>query len=120
LLLNSHFPSTQEMASGYGLGGGRSRCFPFWQEFNKCYAMADKPEECVLQRDDYLECLHHTKEIARAQRIAEQQKLLVARRVEVEREAERQARTHVAKLGVIKNEIENKAPGPAETVETTT
>src|SRR4051794_19348474 len=43
---------------------GRSRCFPFWQEFSKCYAMADKPEECVLQRDDYLECLHHTKEVS--------------------------------------------------------
>lgn len=42
---------------------GRNRCYTFWQEFHKCYALADKPEECVLQRDDYLECLHHSKEV---------------------------------------------------------
>ncbi|CAG8449075.1 4585_t:CDS:2 [Dentiscutata heterogama] len=24
--------------------------------------MADRPEECALQLDDYFECLHHTKE----------------------------------------------------------
>ncbi|KAI8575409.1 hypothetical protein K450DRAFT_261893 [Umbelopsis ramanniana AG] len=50
------------MASGFGYNGGRGRCFNFWQEFNKCYAMADAPQDCIAQRDDYLECLHHTKE----------------------------------------------------------
>lgn len=42
---------------------GRGRCFHFWQEFNKCYATADAPQQCLDQRDDYLECLHHTKEV---------------------------------------------------------
>ena len=32
-------------------------------EFAKCYANADKPNDCALQRDDYMECLHHTKEV---------------------------------------------------------
>ncbi|KAH7910112.1 hypothetical protein BJ138DRAFT_1114367 [Hygrophoropsis aurantiaca] len=46
------------MASGYGYTGGRSRCFAYWQEFQKCYAQADTPK-----------CLHHTKEIARAKAV---------------------------------------------------
>ncbi|KAI9634321.1 uncharacterized protein MKK02DRAFT_17995, partial [Dioszegia hungarica] len=48
---------------------GRTRCFPFWQEFSKCYASAESPRDCVAQKDDYLECLHRTKEIARAKEI---------------------------------------------------
>ncbi|KIK96642.1 hypothetical protein PAXRUDRAFT_292966 [Paxillus rubicundulus Ve08.2h10] len=54
------------MASGFSYTGGRSRCFAYWQEFQKCYAQADAPQQCQLQAEDYLECLHHTKEIARA------------------------------------------------------
>lgn len=66
---------------------GRSRCFAFWQEFSKacsilfyisayfsefysyipcetqCYAETDNPKECSPQAEDYLECLHHTKEV---------------------------------------------------------
>jgi len=57
------------MASGYGYTGGQSRCFSYWQEFSKCYAQADIPSQCKLQAADYLECLHHTKEIARAKAI---------------------------------------------------
>ncbi|KAK7448820.1 hypothetical protein VKT23_013550 [Stygiomarasmius scandens] len=60
------------MASGYGYGGGRSRCFTYWQEFSKCYAQADIPQECRAQADDYVECLHHTKEIARAKAIQDE------------------------------------------------
>ncbi|KAG2069113.1 hypothetical protein BDR04DRAFT_717027 [Suillus decipiens] len=57
------------MASGFSYTGGRSRCFAYWQEFSKCYAEADAPSQCRLQADDYLECLHHTKEIARAKAV---------------------------------------------------
>lgn len=54
---------------------GRTRCFAFWQEFSKvieiglteadyqCYAGADSPKDCLNQKEDYLECLHHTKEV---------------------------------------------------------
>ncbi len=48
---------------------GRSRCFAYWQDFQKCYANADSPSECAPQKDDYLECLHHTKEVARAKQV---------------------------------------------------
>ncbi|KAJ9125748.1 hypothetical protein QFC24_002532 [Naganishia onofrii] len=34
-----------------------------------CYAGAEDPQECVLQKEDYLECLHRSKEIARAKEI---------------------------------------------------
>ncbi|TFK32330.1 hypothetical protein BDQ12DRAFT_728754 [Crucibulum laeve] len=54
------------MASGFGYTGGRSRCFTYWQEFSKCYAQTDAPSECRPQVNDYLECLHHPQEIARA------------------------------------------------------
>ncbi|KAF8182068.1 hypothetical protein BJ912DRAFT_602358 [Pholiota molesta] len=50
------------MASGFSWGGGRSRCFSYWQEFQKCYAQTDHPSECAPQRQDYLECLHHSKQ----------------------------------------------------------
>ncbi|KAF8962561.1 hypothetical protein BDZ97DRAFT_1101890 [Flammula alnicola] len=57
------------MASGFGWGGGRSRCFSYWQEFQKCYAQTDEPSDCRPQNEDYLECLHRTKDIQRAQAV---------------------------------------------------
>ncbi|KAG6334965.1 hypothetical protein ID866_4121 [Astraeus odoratus] len=57
------------MASGFSYTGGRSRCFTYWQEFSKCYSQADAPSQCRAQADDYLECLHHTKEIERAKAV---------------------------------------------------
>ncbi|KAL1948864.1 hypothetical protein VTO73DRAFT_10670 [Trametes versicolor] len=53
------------MASGFGYNGGVSRCFAYWQEFSK----TDVPSKCTAQVEDYLECLHHTKEIARAKAV---------------------------------------------------
>ncbi|KAI0034664.1 hypothetical protein K488DRAFT_83730 [Vararia minispora EC-137] len=60
------------MASGFGFNGGRPRCFAYWQEFTKCYTQTDSPAACNPQAEDYLECLHHTKEIARAKQVKEQ------------------------------------------------
>jgi len=57
------------MASGYGYSGGTARCHPYWIEFSKCWASADTPSQCSNQADDYIECLHHRKEIARARAI---------------------------------------------------
>ncbi|TPX56521.1 hypothetical protein PhCBS80983_g04475 [Powellomyces hirtus] len=54
------------MSSGFGMNGGRGRCFPFWQEFTKCYVQTDAPkQECKLQFEDYQECLYHRKELLR-------------------------------------------------------
>ncbi|EJC97691.1 uncharacterized protein FOMMEDRAFT_130381 [Fomitiporia mediterranea MF3/22] len=60
------------MASGFGFTGGPSRCFAYWQEFSKCYANTDNPQVCIAQSEDYLECLHHTKEIERAKTVKAQ------------------------------------------------
>ncbi|EGD84213.1 hypothetical protein H112_07904 [Trichophyton rubrum D6] len=58
------------MASGYGLNGGVSRCFPFWQDLLGCYVVNSVEGEagkkkCIGVLDDYYECLHHKKEAAR-------------------------------------------------------
>ncbi|KAK4169069.1 hypothetical protein QBC43DRAFT_308640 [Cladorrhinum sp. PSN259] len=59
------------MASGYGLNGGPSRCFPFWQELLACYVVNTNEDDdsgkkkCLGPMEDYYECLHHRKEAAR-------------------------------------------------------
>lgn len=59
------------MASGYGLAGGPSRCFPFWQELLACYVVntdsgdLEGGRKCLPAMEDYYECLHHRKEAAR-------------------------------------------------------
>ncbi|KAI4867778.1 NADH:ubiquinone oxidoreductase 11.5kD subunit [Hypoxylon rubiginosum] len=58
------------MASGYGLQGGPSRCFPFWQEVLACYVVNTSAEDdsgkkkCAPVLEDYYECLHHKKEVS--------------------------------------------------------
>ncbi|ORX73648.1 hypothetical protein DL89DRAFT_319407 [Linderina pennispora] len=58
------------MASGLGYRG-TNRCFPFWEDFQQCYFSSKEKghADCVPARDDYLECLHHFKEIARVRAI---------------------------------------------------
>ncbi|KAJ1645312.1 hypothetical protein LPJ64_003088 [Coemansia asiatica] len=58
------------MASGIGYRG-TNRCFPFWEDFQQCYfsSKQESRSDCVGARDDYLECLHHFKEIARVRTI---------------------------------------------------
>ena len=51
------------MSSGFGINGGRGRCFSFWQEFAKCQLQAETVEECSFQFEDYQECLFHKKEV---------------------------------------------------------
>ncbi|CCC11340.1 unnamed protein product [Sordaria macrospora k-hell] len=61
------------MSSGYGMNGGPSRCFPFWQEVLACYVVNSNEEDssgkkkCAPMLEDYYECLHHKKEAARVQ-----------------------------------------------------
>ena len=71
------------MASGFGLRGNVGRCFYFYSDFASCMVISmfeiilyryyslyskktsDEPvKECVELRDDYLECLHHRKEVS--------------------------------------------------------
>ncbi|WFD20518.1 hypothetical protein MCAP1_002764 [Malassezia caprae] len=89
------------MASGFGIKGGPSRCFAFWQDFRKCYLTADEPSECTLQKEDYLECLHHTKELERAHAI--QRRMIEVQHEESKRAREtvRQDKSQGLRLGLI-------------------
>lgn len=53
------------MSSGYGAFGGQGRCFLFWKEYENCLIQArENGNDCSLFREDYLECLHHRKEVS--------------------------------------------------------
>mmetsp|Transcript_2561 Transcript_2561/g.3918 ORF Transcript_2561/g.3918 Transcript_2561/m.3918 type:complete len:87 (-) Transcript_2561:215-475(-) len=60
--------------TSYGLKGEASRCFPFWQAFSQCVADAPDARDCLEAREDYLECLHHTKHFARLNAISAEYK----------------------------------------------
>eukprot|EP01031_Cornospumella_fuschlensis_P035657 gene35657-43246_t len=63
------------MSSGLGIRGNTSRCFEFFQDFSACMKTASDNGSCRLLRDDYLECLHGTKQVERVKIIAEQDKI---------------------------------------------
>ncbi|KIY68688.1 hypothetical protein CYLTODRAFT_453349 [Cylindrobasidium torrendii FP15055 ss-10] len=44
----------------------------YFQEYSKCYAGSVVPQQCKLQADDYMECLHGKKAIARKQKITDE------------------------------------------------
>lgn len=52
------------MASGFGINGMRGRCYPLWMDFSECMTKCETPEDCRPLREDYLECLHHRKEVS--------------------------------------------------------
>ena len=41
-------------------------CYPIWMDFSECMSKTEDPKACKDFRDDYLECLHHRKEVRRA------------------------------------------------------
>ncbi|KAJ1675422.1 hypothetical protein EV182_001296 [Spiromyces aspiralis] len=76
------------MASGYGYQGkyntllsfriSRFSCLAIYLafaafEFKKCYILSEDStkSDCAPHRDDYLECIHNIKEIARVKKIKE-------------------------------------------------
>ncbi|KAF6222609.1 hypothetical protein HO133_000656 [Letharia lupina] len=87
------------MASGYGLSGGPSRCFPFWQELLACYVVnTDSGDisggrQCLPALEDYYECLHHRKEAARTRALQQAYRKAVAAN----------PREHAPKAGTIRN-----------------
>lgn len=62
-LLRSSSRAACTMASGFGTTGQVGRCYPLWMDFSKCLADADSRSACAAFREDYLECLHHRKEV---------------------------------------------------------
>ncbi|CAO1618766.1 unnamed protein product [Parajaminaea phylloscopi] len=100
------------MASGFGFSGGPSRCFTFWQDFQKCYAQADTPSDCVAQKEDYMECLHHGKEIARAREIKEHYIHQELKRAKEQREkGELRATGGILSLGLINDDSSSGSAG---------
>ena len=74
-------------------------------DFQKCYASADVPQQCVLQKEDYLECLHHTKEVSRALAIKSQYLSSTAAQLELKRkEVVVDVGTGILGLGLIREE----------------
>lgn len=51
------------MSSGFGAFGGTGRCYPIWRDLVHCVKAHAVVAECIEFRDDYLECLHHSKEV---------------------------------------------------------
>lgn len=51
------------MTSGYGVNGGTSRCFHLYHDLEECVGLARHNVECIAVREDYFECLHHSKEV---------------------------------------------------------
>lgn len=51
------------MASGFGIHGGKGRCYDIWMEFSECMSRCAVPADCAAAREDYFECLHHRKEV---------------------------------------------------------
>ncbi|KAG6860498.1 hypothetical protein C0995_010484 [Termitomyces sp. Mi166 len=93
--------------SGFGYTGGRSRCFTYWQEFSRCYAQTDNPAACRPQSEDYLECLHGTKEVARAKQVkAELLRKAQAAVREGQKAADISADGGIVGLGLIKRSVE--------------
>ncbi|KAJ8329704.1 hypothetical protein BDV3_003697 [Batrachochytrium dendrobatidis] len=63
------------MSSGFGIAGGRGRCFNFWQEFTRCHVQAESTKECVQLFEDYQECLYHRKEFLRMTMVRQEHEL---------------------------------------------
>lgn len=54
---------------GRGAKGGRGRCYGLWSAFSACAEQHSKykfQNECRIEREDYIECLHHTKLVSRS------------------------------------------------------
>jgi NADH dehydrogenase (ubiquinone) Fe-S protein 5 len=66
------------MSSGYGIKGGIGRCYPFFAQLKECVAEKELSATgivCQAKREDYFECLHHTKEHNHVRQVAEQHAL---------------------------------------------
>lgn len=52
------------MSSGVGVVSTEGRCFPFWRKIMECRDNSLYPrKECAPFVEDYMECLHHKKEV---------------------------------------------------------
>lgn len=52
-----------KMTSYFGAHGGVPRCAEFWIDFYNCMQTAPDGRACAPAHADYMECLHHNKEV---------------------------------------------------------
>ncbi|CAM6081692.1 unnamed protein product [Calypogeia fissa] len=78
------------MASGFGIHGGKGRCYDFWMDFSECMSRCAVPAECAAAREDYFECLHHRKEYSRVDAINKERE----RKAAAEKEGGKAAEHH--------------------------
>uniref|UniRef100_F0W9R3 NADH dehydrogenase [ubiquinone] iron-sulfur protein 5 n=1 Tax=Albugo laibachii Nc14 TaxID=890382 RepID=F0W9R3_9STRA len=62
------------MASGFGFNGREGRCYQFWKEVEECNKHSEYLGQCALQAEDYMECLHHRKELTRMNAVVVEKK----------------------------------------------
>ncbi|TXT14267.1 uncharacterized protein COLE_00460 [Cutaneotrichosporon oleaginosum] len=68
----------------------------------ECYAGADETKQCIAQKEDYLECLHRTKEVNRAKEIkAHFAQSQAAHGADARKAAEKAASGVIANLGLV-------------------
>ncbi|DBA02065.1 TPA: hypothetical protein N0F65_000312 [Lagenidium giganteum] len=60
------------MSSGFGFKGREGRCYQFWKDVEECSRNTEFSGQCGKQVEDYLECLHHKKELSRMNAIVVQ------------------------------------------------
>ena len=67
------------MVLGYGAHGGRGRCYDFWLDFVQCVTENGTRNRhlCELQREDYMECLHRTKQMRRIATVLSEKERLI-------------------------------------------
>ncbi|CAI5722118.1 unnamed protein product [Peronospora destructor] len=53
------------MSSGFGFKGREGRCYQFWKGVEQCSKDTEYSGHCGKQVEDYIECLHHRKELMR-------------------------------------------------------
>ncbi|CAI5706703.1 unnamed protein product [Peronospora effusa] len=53
------------MSSGFGFKGREGRCYQFWKGVEQCSKDTEYSGQCGKQVEDYIECLHHRKELTR-------------------------------------------------------
>lgn len=97
------------MSSGFSYTGRRPRCFEFWQEFQKCFAGADFPEDCRAQVEDYNECLTHRKEIERAKTLQQHFSKKQAQQLENQKLEENVTQSGIISLGLLSRARADKA-----------
>ncbi|EFC43545.1 predicted protein [Naegleria gruberi] len=51
------------MSSGYGVRSKNGRCYGLWMDYRSCMYHNEQPKACSANLEDYVECLHHFKEV---------------------------------------------------------